>query len=169
MAAVGPPQPNGARRHIRGSLVNSQHPLDRNLLRRGVYLACFLLATIGCVSTSHAPPSLTLERCQPDVDLAGVWISARLGQVGPASMRFRFACDCTYTARIRVALMWIRESGSFWTDEGALHLTRANGTTTIWPYRFEGDTLVLREHETEEHVYVRRHASTCEPPRSAGN
>lgn len=120
------------------------------------------LLSLGCVSASAAPPSLSPSLCAPDARLAGTWTSARASQLGPATMRFSFGCDCNYESRARVFLMMsIREKGSYRVSDGRLSFSRASGQITTWPIRFEGDRLVLEESSDGLHVYQRTRRTQC--------
>jgi len=128
------------------------------------------LAITGCVTNlGEAPRSLVPFYCELDPRLAGTWKSTRVSLFGPASMRFTFGCDCKYRVQVGVLTRRIRESGSFWVRDGTLHLTRANGEVTEWPFRFEGDRLLLEEHPGEDHAYRLTSPLRCpEPPEAPG-
>lgn len=136
-------------------------PRIRSCLQRLLVLL-FTAAILGCVSTSAAPPDLHPERCVVDSRLPGTWKSERRSQAGPASMRFVFGCDCTYESRVRVALTSIREQGSYWTMDDRLHFSRATGVVTTWPFRFDGDRLLLREGGDEWHAFDQTEAARCQ-------
>ena len=128
---------------------------------RGLFLAASIVL-LGCVSTSIAPPEAAPPDCELDERLPGVWTSKRSSQLGPASMRLSFRCDCTYTSRARVLLSNIRERGAYWVEGENLHFTRASGETTAWPMRFEGDRLVLEEAPGEEYSYEAQSRLDCD-------
>lgn len=121
--------------------------------------ACVLLA--GCVSTSAAPTRLSPSTCIIDAGLPGTWRSTRLSQFGPASMTFQFNCDCTYVAKTRLLFKIIREKGAYWVLDGQLSLSRASGEASTWSFRFDGDQLLLEEHEDEVHAYARKAVRSC--------
>ena len=82
--------------------------------------------------------------------------------MGPATMRFSFGCDCDYESRVRLFMMLsIREKGSYWVGDGQLSFSRASGEITTWPFRFEGDRLVLEESSDGLHVYRRTRRTQC--------
>ena len=120
---------------------------------------CFFLA--ACVSTSVAPPELYPATCSIDARFPGTWKSNRLSQIGPASMTFRFDCDCTVRSKARVLAMSIREEGAYWVENDSLSFTRASGEVTVWPFRFENDQLLLQEHEDEVYAYKRKAELRC--------
>jgi hypothetical protein len=130
-------------------------------------VAGLLLA--GCVSTSSAPPLAVAPSCASGAGLAGVWKSARSSQLGPASMNFRFNCDCTYEATTRLVFKVIREKGEYWVTDDRLSLTRSSGEVTTWPFALDGGRLVLEESANESHRYERKARRDCaqsrwEPP-----
>ena len=84
-----------------------------------------------------------------------------MSQLGAASMTFAFNCDCTYESRARFLLMSVREKGSYWVEDGKLFTSRASGEITTWPFRFDGEKLVLEESEAEMHAYQRKAARQC--------
>ena len=122
----------------------------------------FALVPLGCVSMSTAPPNLIPDECAFDSRLPGTWKSDRRSQLGPATMQFSFGCDCSYESRSRVFLfMSIRESGAYSAKNGQLSLSRAVGTVTTWPFRFDGDRLILEEFSNEAHDYRRTKQRPC--------
>ena len=77
-------------------------------------------------------------------------------------MRFSFGCDCTYESRARVfPIMSVREKGSYWVGDGRLSFSRASGQITTWPFRFDGEGLVLEESSGDFHVYRRTRRMRC--------
>ncbi|MDX1644130.1 MAG: hypothetical protein R3244_07215 [Thermoanaerobaculia bacterium] len=76
-------------------------------------------------------------------------------------MKFVFDCNCSYESRVRVALTSIREKGSYWVEDEHLHFSRATGVITSWPFRFEGDQLLLREGGDAWYVYDRTEEAQC--------
>ena len=131
------------------------------LLPMGVVFALLLGS---CVSTAQAPASLDPGGCSLEPGLAGVWQSARSSQLGPAAMTFRFDCDCTYVARVRLLFRTVRERGAYWVEDDRLLLSRASGEVTSWPFELDGDELSIREHEDETHVYERKATYRCANP-----
>ncbi|MDX1631737.1 MAG: hypothetical protein R3234_07740, partial [Thermoanaerobaculia bacterium] len=93
--------------------------------------------------------------------LPGTWKSRRWSQLGPASMTFAFHCYCTYESTVSSLFVRSRESGAFWTREDRLSFSRASGRVTTWPFGFEDDRLLLREHENETRVYEREGRADC--------
>lgn len=131
--------------------------VKRNLLRAAI--ATFALGTLSCVSSSGT--AVALDGCEHDPRLLGSWRSYRVSQLGPAWMSLSFDCRCVY--RMSGQLMWmrIREEGNYRLAEGALVFTRASGTETPLPYRFEGESLVVEEHPGEFHRYKRTSRREC--------
>jgi hypothetical protein len=148
-------------------------PPDQIITREGepvriqakTFLSASTLAGLlltGCVSTSTAPPSLGPEVCTPDPELVGTWKSSRSSQLGPASMTFRFHCDCTYLAKTRLFLIrGIHENGAYWVEDGQISMSRATGEVTTWAFELDGDRLLLEEHENETHAYERKARGDC--------
>lgn len=139
------------------------------------YVTVFLralpvLILLGCVSSSVAPPSLSPGACVSDARFPGTWNSTRSSQFGPSSMRFSFDCDCTYESRVRfLFLMSIRERGSYSVKDGQLSFSRASGQITTWPFRFDGDRLILEESTQELHSYKRTKQRKCPDATSVVN
>lgn len=130
---------------------------------RTLHLGALLaLLVLGCVSSSVAPQRITPRPCVIEPKLIGTWKSSRFSQLGPASMKFSFGCDCTYESRVRVLLlMSIRERGSYAAKDGELIFSRASGDITTWPYRFEEDRLILDESPDESRSYQRTKQQKC--------
>ena len=126
-----------------------------------LYASAAGLIFLGCVSTSTAPANLSAGTCMLDARFPGPWKSARSSQLGPASMRFSFSCNCTYEARSRILLVSIREKGSYLANDGQLTFSRASGQVTTWPFRFEGDRLILQEGTDESRSYQRTKQRHC--------
>ena len=57
--------------------------------------------------------------------------------------------------------MSIRESGWYSVSAGRLSFSRASGNSTIWPFKFDGDQLVLEESNGESHRYRRLNDREC--------
>ena len=129
-------------------------------MNRPVLLAAAALLA-GCVSAGTAPDHLGPRFCRADEDLVGTWKSDRPSQLGPASMTFELRCDCTYRMRGGPFWMSVRERGRFWTAQGHLHLSRASGEITRWPFRLESGELVLEEHEGEVFSYRKTADADC--------
>lgn len=130
---------------------------NRSLL--GVTILTIALVLTACVSSSGK--AVEVEGCDEDPRLLGSWKRYRTSQVGPSWMRVTFDCGCVY--RMTAQLMWMRikEEGNYRTIDGALLFTRASGNETRWPYRFEGETLMVEEHPGEVESYRRTGRRTC--------
>lgn len=113
------------------------------------------------MSTSVAPSGAGPDGCVVDPRFPGIWKSRRTSQLGPATMNFVFRCDCTYETTTRVLAMGLRETGTYWFDNGRLSFSRASGKTTSWPFAFDGGRLLLEEHEDEVHVYEAEERWEC--------
>ncbi len=122
------------------------------------------LLLCGCVSSSAPPLNLRPAACALDPGFPGTWKSFRSSQLGPATMRFSFECDCTYESRARIFLflMSIRESGSYSVEDGQISFSRASGEVTTWPFRFSSEhVLILQESPGESHSYRRVKERKC--------
>jgi hypothetical protein len=107
----------------------------------------------GCYSTGTAPPHLGPSLCRADPELVGTWRSYRMSQLGPGWMTIALDCDCTYVATVSTLFMIHRERGRYWSEPGALSLSRANGSITTWPFTLEDGRLLLEEFEGDVHSY----------------
>lgn len=139
-----------------------------NLKPLAALAAVFLL--LGCTSQGVAPAHLGPSSCTVDERFPGTWKSSRRSQLGPATMTFRFRCDCSYTAIARLfILMRIREQGVYWVEDGRLKLSRASGEVTEMPFSFHDEAIVLVEHENEKHTYTRTSSRDCEKTRAGAD
>ena len=76
-------------------------------------------------------------------------------QMGPAWLRFSFAPNCTFTARVQLLFARFTESGRYAAVDSVVTFERRSGTTR-WPYRIAAGRLVLQEAATERYAYRRR-------------
>ena len=157
------------------SAVRSQCGRPRPLLRRfhwGLFSCTILAVATGCLSLGSAGAPQDFQ-CDLDPRLAGTWKSGlEMSQLGPAGMRFRIDCDCRYRVKARVFLfMTIRERGPVWTEpstdsssrdaDGTIIFARASGDETQWPYRIEGEQLLLEEAPGEWTPMQRSRVHRC--------
>ena len=147
-----------------------------NPLALGIGLGAILLVTGGCVSLGTATQPEGFQ-CDLDPRLAGTWTSGlEMSQLGPAGMRIRIDCDCSYRVKARVFLfMTIRERGPVWSEpardeaaepgesaaDGVMIFRRATGDETPWPYRFENGELLLEESPGEWTAMRRKKPHRC--------
>lgn len=117
----------------------------------------------ACTSNLGTAPTKLTKPGDLDNRLAGTWVSDRSTQTGPGRMRMELHCDGTYETKVKafLGLMRIREQGEAWASEDVLHLSRANGETTRWSYRFDNGRLMLEETAGEWHRYVRKANAEC--------
>lgn len=76
-------------------------------------------------------------------------------------MTLHFDCGCVYRSRVGLLFTRIREEGNYRVAEGAIRFTRPSGEGTAWPYRFEGDRLVIEEEPGEVYAYERIAEGSC--------
>lgn len=128
---------------------------------RSATLVAILLA--ACSATSVTPPSRQpTSPCVVDPNLAGVWEDERMVQLAPTRVRYRFACDCTYTSEVR-SLGKVTTASGFWRAEaGRLELYRPNGKAS-WVYRVteRGEELILEEVPGTQFLFDRKAPSDC--------
>jgi hypothetical protein len=129
-------------------------------MRRWLVVATLAIVFASCVSsTGRGVPN---PGCDRDPRLLGTWRSQRISQVGPGRMTFSFGCGCVYRSSVLTLFARIREEGNYRVWNGTLVFTRPSGAETRWPFRFEGDHLVIEEHPGESYRYTRTRETACE-------
>ncbi len=119
---------------------------------RLVLCALFSLSLAACVTAGRA---VRIDSCRDDPALHGSWRSYRMSQLGPAWIDITFADGCRYRTTARLLFMRSRENGNYRVEGDVIVFTRSSGETR-WPYRLEGERLLLQESPEEKHVYERR-------------
>jgi hypothetical protein len=90
----------------------------------------------GCVVRTGPPPDpVPAETCRTSPEIAGVWSSSGMSQLGPAHTTYTFGCDCIVNTRSH--LLWARLQGSF-------------------RYSVAGDVIVLEQKRPAEVHFTRQ-------------
>ncbi|MEX2272882.1 MAG: hypothetical protein WD690_15525 [Vicinamibacterales bacterium] len=122
-------------------------------------LAAIILGS-GCASI-HVPPRIAPAQCVVDPSITGTWTDTRMTQLGPAWSKLSLGCDCSATYRAQLLWMRITMRQQYRAMAGQLLRDTANGRTTAWPYRLEGNVLSITEAPGEVITYTRSATRSC--------
>ena len=135
--------------------------IDARDIARMLAVAVLVGVAAGCSTTSSAPPASSNASCIAGT-VAGTWKDFRMTQLGPAWLTLRLGCDCTYDSTSQLLWMRVNERGRYLVTGSEIAFERASGEATTWPFRLEGESLLLTEAPGEDRTYRRSQRASCD-------